>query len=311
MKVLIVGCGGIGGYFGGRLVEAGADIEFLVRPNRAQSLATNGLIIRSCRGDAKLDVRTLTKDDLSGPYDLIILTCKSYDLDACIEDIQHIIGTTTLILPLLNGLQHIDKLQSRFGVARVLHGYCNISAGLDALGQVQHYNAIHELSFGRDVVPELLTELEEVTALLKSASFNARVAKDIKQELWEKFVFINALAGLTTLMRGDVGSILATNHGTEVVTAMIEECQLVAEKAGYKVGRRADKIARHAMLQPGSTFSASMFKDMMAHKKVEADALIGDMVARAQQLGVSTPLLKTAYCQLQTYQQQLNLKEAA
>ena len=307
MKILIVGCGGVGGYFGGRLLATENDVTFYVRTKRAQFLNENGLKIDSCRGNADLVVKTVTKDSISEQYDLILLTCKSYGLNACLDEIASAIDSNTLILPLLNGLAHYELLAQKFGMSRVLYGYCNISTGIDEAGNIKHYTAIHELTIGRDQAAMADDVYQQVLTCLKLANFNVRSSNHIWQELWEKFVFINALAGGTTLLRADIGTIVATSNGDSVIETMLNECQSIAKEAGFEVRKRADKMARGAMLQVGSTFSASMYKDMLANKEVESEALLGDMVKRAQEFELSTPLLNAAYCQLQVYSTRRNL----
>lgn len=305
MKILMVGCGGVGGYFGGRLVQAGADVTFLVRPQRLKLLQEKGLTIKSSRGDANMRVNAITKQQLCIQYDLIILTCKAYDLDQVIIDISSSVGDKTMLLPLLNGLEHYHKLQAKFSKARVLFGYCNISAGLNPQGEVVQFTSIHELNLGTEENQTLAGDIDAVVSTLKSASFNTRVAKDIWQALWEKFVFINALAGVTTLMQSDIGSVLSTTYGRNVIKKILEECQKVAASLGFAVSRRADKVAREALFMPGSKFSASMLKDIQSHKSVESEALLGNMVGLARNQGTSTPLLEAAYSRLQLYEASL------
>src|SRR5665647_861814 len=138
MKVLILGAGAVGGYFGGRLVQAGADVTFLVRPQRAQKLAAAGLVIRSPLGDAEMQVRTVLQEVVRPDYDLVLLSCKAYDLEASIAAIGGAIGPNTLILPLLNGMAQLDRLEQAYGAARVLGGTCYIASTLDAEGAIRH-----------------------------------------------------------------------------------------------------------------------------------------------------------------------------
>ena len=130
MRILVLGAGGTGGYFGGRLLEAGADVSFLVRPARAQRLAADGLRIISPCGDFSSSVKVLTLLDSAAPFDLILLSCKAYDLDSAIAAIRPAVGANTRILPLLNGLKHFDVLDAAFGSEHVLGGLCHISVTL-------------------------------------------------------------------------------------------------------------------------------------------------------------------------------------
>src|SRR5580700_8482441 len=136
MRILVVGAGAMGGYFGGRLLEAGRDVTFLVRPRRAAQLAKTGLLIRSPFGDASLpEPPTVTADALREPFGLIILSCKAYDLESAADSFAPAVGADTAILPLLNGMAHVDYLVARFGGTAALGGQCVISTTLDADGR--------------------------------------------------------------------------------------------------------------------------------------------------------------------------------
>src|ERR1700733_9421182 len=149
MRILVVGAGAIGGYFGGRLLQAGRDVTFLVRPRRQAQLAKTGLVIRSRFGDGSLSSPpTLTADALHEPFDLILLSCKSYDLQSAADSFAPAVGPNTAILPLLNGMGHMDYLGARFGAGAVLGGQCVISVTLDGDGHILHLNDTHGLSFG-------------------------------------------------------------------------------------------------------------------------------------------------------------------
>ena len=149
MRILVVGAGAIGGYFGGRLLQAGRDVTFLVRPRRAAQLAETGLIIRSTFGDANLpNPPTVAAEALREPFDLILLSCKAYDLASAADLFAPAVGANTAILPFLNGMAHMDFLAARFGGNAMLGGQCVISTTLDAEGRILHLNDTHLVSFG-------------------------------------------------------------------------------------------------------------------------------------------------------------------
>ena len=149
MKILVLGAGAIGGYFGGRLVQAGGDVTFLVRERRARQLRANGLVVRSPHGDFTLPVRSVLQSQLEAPFDLVLLTCKAYDLEAAIEAIVPAVGASTCIVPLLNGVAHIERLIAAFGAARVAGGSCAIPATLTEQGEVVQLGTFHSIVFGR------------------------------------------------------------------------------------------------------------------------------------------------------------------
>jgi 2-dehydropantoate 2-reductase len=300
MRILVVGAGAIGGYFGGRLLKAGRDVTFLVRPRRAAELAKNGLVIRSKLGDLDLAAPpTVAADKLREPFDLVLLSCKSYDLDGAIESFAPAIGPQTAILPLLNGMRHIDILEKRFGAAAVLGGQCVISSVLDAEGRILHLNDTHTVTFGeRDGQRSVRTEAIEKA--LSNAGFEVRATGTILQEMWEKWVFIAAGVGITCLMRAAIGDIVSGGGG-DLATAMYDECAAIAARHGF-APRLAAVQRSHAMFTAaGSPFTASMFRDIERGAPIEADHVVGDLLQRG---GEQPPnaLLRVAYVHLKAYE---------
>lgn len=298
MKLLFLGAGGVGGYFGGRLVEAGADVTFLVRPARAERIARDGLRIRSPLGDARLDVRTVTRDSVTPDHDLVVLSPKAYDLDDAIETLAPAVGPRTCVLPLLNGLAHMDRLDARFGRDRVLGGVAQIGAMLDPDGVVVHLNPVQSLiAGGRD--PATQAVAAAFVDCCRSARFDATLSPDIVASLWEKWTFLAALAGLTTLMRAPVGPIVAADHGDRLARAFHAECIAVAAAHGQRVSDDAQSRALGMLTRRGSPFSASMLRDLQSGQRTEHDHVLGDLITRGAARGVATPLLMAAHCQLQ------------
>ncbi len=298
MRILIVGAGGIGGYFGGRLLEAGRDVTFLVRPGRARKLAAEGLSIRSPFGDLHLAAPpTVLAGDLRDPFDLVLLSCKAYDLEEAVEAFAPAVGPGTAVLPLLNGMRHFDLLDRRFGAERVLGGSCFISSALDAQGAVVHFNRLHGLVFGeRDGArtPRALA----LEAQLCGAGFDGRLSLEIVQELWEKWVFIASAAGITCLLRGSVGDIVAA--GAESLgVALMEECASVAAAQGYAPRPASLEKTRAILTEPGSAMTSSLFRDLEGGGRIEADHLIGDLLRRGKG---PLPMLALVDASLRTYE---------
>jgi 2-dehydropantoate 2-reductase len=298
MRILVVGAGATGGYFGGRLLENGGDVTFLVRPARAAVLARQGLVIRSAWGDVTLRAPTVTAGDLQKPYDVILLSCKAYHLDQVIADIAPAVGENTAILPLLNGMRHLDALDARFGAERVLGGLCVIAATLGAEGEIRHLNRSHSLTFGeRD--GSRSARVERIAQEMDG--FEARLSTSVLQDMWDKWVFLASLAGITCLMRAPVGDIVAAAGGLEATLALLEECQLVASDNGHAPAESVLAKARGVLTEEGSTLSASMMRDLEQGGPVEADHVIGDLIARAAP-ETALPLLRLAYTHLKAYE---------
>ncbi len=301
MRILVVGAGAIGGYFGGRLLQAGRDVTFLVRPRRAAQLARTGLVIRSPLGDADLpNPPTITAQSLSEPFDLILLSCKAYDLASAADSFAPAVGADTAILPFLNGMAHLDFLEKRFGGGAVLGGQCVISTTLDADGRIIHLNDTHLVSFGeRD--GSRSARAETIAAAMAGAGFDSRLSTAILQEMWGKWVFIATTAGVTCLMRATVGDIVAAK-GVALTTSLFDECAAIAASRGF--APREEILQRgHTMLTaPGSTFAASMLRDIERGAPIEADHIVGDLLQRGAGKERDYPLLRIAYTHLKAYE---------
>ncbi len=300
MRILVVGAGGIGGYFGGRLLQAGRDVSFLVRPRRAAALARIGLVIRSPRGDIALPVPpTVMAETLSDPYDLILLSCKAYDLDSAMASFAPAVGPHTAILPLLNGMGHLDTLAVRFGAAHVLGGWCLISAGVDPDGRILHLNDTHLIAFGEQDGAASV-RAEAIGAALSGAGFDARLSASILQEMWEKWVFIAALAGISCLMRAAVGDILAAG-AADLATGLLDECAAIAARRGFPPGEASLQRNRAMLATPASGLAASMLRDIERGAPTEGDHILGDLLARGG-AEAAHPLLRIAYAHLKAYE---------
>src|ERR1700674_3304011 len=197
MRILVVGAGAIGGYFGGRMLAAGSDVTFLVRPRRAAELADAGLVIKSPNGDVTLkNPPTVQADKITEKFDMVLLSCKAFDLGDAIKSFAPAVGAQTAIIPLLNGMLHLDVLDGKFGRERVLGGLCAIAATLNERREVVHLQPMQSLNFGeRDgKMSERVSAIAEVMA---SGKFGAVASEHVIQEMWEKWVFLASLAAST------------------------------------------------------------------------------------------------------------------
>jgi len=279
MRLLVVGAGATGGYFGGRLLEAGRDVTFLVRPARAERLAATGLTIASPAGNVTLrSPPTVLAPELRAPFDAVILSCKAYDLDGAIGSFAPAVGPDTAILPLLNGMRHLDALDARFGAGRVLGGSCFISAKLDEAGQIAHVSDIHRLAFGERCGGRS-PRVEALAAAMAGAKFEAVASEQILLVMWEKWVFLASLAGITCLTRSAVGDIVAAG-GADLAAALLEECRAIAAAAGYPPRADSLKASLARLTDPRSVVTASMLGDVERGGRTEADHVLGDLLRR-------------------------------
>jgi 2-dehydropantoate 2-reductase len=304
MKVLILGAGAVGGYFGGRLVQAGADVTFLVRPQRAQKLAQSGLVIKSPLGDAQIPVHTVLREAVRPDYDLAILSCKAYDLDASIASLAGAMGPNTLVLPLLNGMAHLARLEQAFGSACVLGGACYIASTLDADGGIRHLSQFQRITCGPRAgnhahAGDLLQELAQAYARV---SIECGVSTDIEQDMWEKFVLLASLAAMTCLMRASVGEILSASDGEVLMREALSACIAAAGAAGHAPRAESLQQTESMLFARGSAFTASMLRDVEAGGRIEADHIVGDMLRHARAAGADARVLVASYCHLQAYE---------
>jgi 2-dehydropantoate 2-reductase len=316
MRVLVIGAGAIGAYFGARLLEAGCDATFLVRPKREAQLR-QGLSVRSPKGDVRLStVQTITADRLKKGYPLIVLSCKAYDLAAAVDDFAPAVDSDTAILPLLNGMHHLDVLRERFGAERCLGGQCQIAATLGEDGNVVHLNETHQLSYG-ELAGLRTRRVEMIEALFSKARFDSRLSEAIVQEMWEKWVFIAALAGSTCLMRGAVGDIVRSGS-TDLLRRILAECAAIASAHGFAPRPQALGRAEAVLTDADSTLTASMLRDLERGARTEADHILGDLLSRREPafapdgaaagkpaeaaIAAKVGVLDVAYAHLKTYE---------
>jgi 2-dehydropantoate 2-reductase len=304
MRMLVVGAGSTGGYFGGRLAEAGRDVTFLVRPARAAHLRANGLQIVSPNGDLTLVPKLVTADDVGGLYDAILITVKAYGLAAALDDLAPAVGPTTMILPVLNGMKHVDMITARFGAGALVGCVCKIAATIDAQGRIVQLARFNELAYGEmDGAPSARTE--RLDAFMRGAGFDARLTPEVEREMWEKWILLATLGGVTTLMRGNIGQIAAAPGGVEFVSRFLDEVLAVVNAVGKSPSTAFVTSTRAALTTQGSSQAPSMYRDLEQGHPIEADQIVGDLLARAARAGIATPLLVASYANLSVYQNRL------
>ncbi|MEU3723928.1 ketopantoate reductase family protein [Streptomyces sp. NPDC031705] len=307
MRILVVGAGATGGYFGGRLAEAGRDVTFLVRPARAARLRSTGLVIRSPHGDLGLDPKLACADQLLGEYDLVLLAVKAYSLDRTLTDLAPAVGPRTVILPLLNGMRHIPLLRQKYGSSTVLGGVCRVTTLLDEDGSVLQLNSTQEIAYGTcGAAPAVApARVRAVDAALRGAGFTVRHSEDITQEMWEKWVHVAAVGAVTCLMRGVIGDVVASPGGRDFAARTLAECAAVAAACGRPVRAESLKQSLAALTEPDSDTASSLYRDLLRGGPVEASHVLGDLIERGDRRAVGMPLLRLAYTHLNVYQRSL------
>jgi 2-dehydropantoate 2-reductase len=301
MRILIVGAGAVGGYFGGRLAQAGRDVTFLVRPARAKQLRQDGLRIISPHGDTVLTPKLVTAGEIDTPYDLVFLSVKAYALQAAMNDFVAAVGPETMILPVLNGMCHVDLLTKRFGENPVIGGVCLVASEIDDKGRIVQLADMQQLLYG-ERNGETTPRLQTLDATLQGAGFDARLSIDITQAMWEKWVQLASLGAITCLMRGTIGEIVGAPGGAELSLKVVDESAAVATACRHKPSEAI--LSRHAaaMTAPGSPLTSSMYRDLRKGAPVEVDHILGDFIERGGAHGIAAPLLKAAFVNLRVYQ---------
>lgn len=307
MNILILGAGATGGYFGGRLAQAAAagktdtKITFLVRPVRAEALRARGLQVESPHGNFTLPVRTVLHTELKPEYDLVLLSCKAYDLDSSILAIYPAVGPETLILPVLNGLAHYERLDAEFGVGRVLGGCCHMAGNLTPEGVVRQMTELHRITFGlrEGNAPHAKQVLTQLEAAFKATPVEPRFPEKVLQDIWEKYVMLCALAASNCLMRATVGDLLEAEEGETIALRMLAECEAAAAHAGYPSRANAAAATRKMLTTKESTFHASMLRDLESGARTEGAHIVADMLRRARAAGSDGTALSFAWAHLQ------------
>ena len=307
MRILVVGAGAVGGYFGGRLAAAGRDVTFLVRAERKTQLQLRGLEIFDPYGDVTVQPKLLLAEELKAnpaAFDLILVSTKAYSLDAAMEDFAPGVGSETVILPLLNGMRHMDALDARFSKEHVVGGSVQIIGDMDAEGRVHSLGKLHDLNFGerdRTVTPRI----KAIEDTVRDAGFEANLKPDILAMMWNKWTLLAAMGAITCLLRGSIGAVVAAPGGLETALAIDAECVAIATANGYAPDEAFHAVMTKRLTEAGSSLTASMYRDLQKGSRVEADHILGDLLERGRKQGMEAPLVRAAFAQLAIYLESL------
>lgn len=304
MKILIVGAGATGGILGAHLAKAGRDVTFLVREKRAAQLARDGLHILSSNGNIELAPKTVTANLVQGPFDIVLLTVKAYAIGSALEDMAAAVGPDTVILPLLNGMRHMDLIAERFGKQHLLGCVCKVATSLDEQSRIVQQGTFFDLSYG-ELDGSDSTRLGQVHELFSDAQFNARTSPVIYRDMWEKWLLLASMGSINCLMRGSIGDVVAAKGGLDCATGIIDEVVTIVTAVGIEPSEAFLVEARRLLTLEGSQQTSSMYRDLVAGRPIEAEQIVGDLLTRAGKKGINAPLLRMAYASLQIYQSTL------
>jgi 2-dehydropantoate 2-reductase len=300
MRLLVVGAGSTGGYFGGRLAQAGRDVTFLVRPARAAQLQNRGLRIVSPRGDATVHPKLVTADAITQPFDAVLLTVKGFQLDAALEDMAPAISPEAMIVPVLNGMQHMDVIARRFSPHNLVGGVLKVSTVLDDDGRIVQLAPFQSLTYG-ELDGSITPRIKALDTFMQGADIGAAMSTEIGREMWEKWIMLAALGAITCLMRGTIGEIEACPGGAAFALQLLNEVVAIVRAVGDPPSGAFLTSAREQLSAKGSSFASSMFRDVQGGRPIEVENIIGDLLRRGAKAGIAAPLLSTAYLHLLVY----------
>ncbi len=301
MKLLVLGAGGIGGYFGGRLAQAGSDVTFLVRRSRRDQIEREGLRIESPMGNAQIKAKTVLAEDLRPGFDLVLFTCKAYDLDSAMDAIAPVMKGECAVVPMLNGIAHLESLAARFGKSHVMGGTAQINVTLRRDGVVHHMDKLGRIVFG-ELDRSASTRSQALADAFAGSRVDWKLSPDIELEMWEKIVFLCSLASATCLFRANVREIVAAPGGREAMERALAANVEIATREGHAPRPGSIEFARSRLTDPVGTWSASMLRDLEAGGQVESDHIVGWMLERARKHGVDDTILSLAYTHLKAYE---------
>ncbi len=302
MRVLVLGAGALGGYFGGKLQKSGVDVAFLVRPRRAAQLADRGLVLKAQDGEIRLPAKTVLAGQVDGAYDVVLLCCKAYDLDDAMDAVAPAVGPGTAVLPFLNGIKHVSALADRFGTGRVLGGLTAINAVLEPHGDVVQSAVKIDMTALGELSGERSARCADIQHAFTVAGMPMALSDNVIALMWAKFFAFACIATLATLTRARAGAIARSAVGASFVSAVIEECGRIVAAEGYPPPKDIADIVRGLYAQRDSTYGPSILVDMQDGRPTEGHHTIGDLVERAARHEMPVPLLTAALCNLQVYE---------
>ncbi|SCM93785.1 2-dehydropantoate 2-reductase [Bacillus mycoides] len=308
MRILVLGAGGVGGFFGGRLVEKGEDVTFLVRSKRKQQLEEKGLVIRSVNGDFSFQPNLITKEDRTSPFDVILFSTKAYHLNEAIVDLKPFVGKNTVIIPLLNGIAQLSLLQKEFGVEKVIGGLCFIETTLNNEGDVVQTSVANRLVFG-EIKPQDSERIKRISKTFADTKASFVLSENILQDMWHKYLFITVMSGVTTLMRAPIGPIRESDGGREFIRNLFEESMQIMKSMEAPVKDNIVEEHMKTIDKISYDMKSSMQRDMEKGSLIEGKHLQGYLLKLAEEMSIDVPLLSVVYQNLKVYEEMILSKE--
>lgn len=301
MRFLVLGTGSVGGYVGIRLVEAGLPVTFLVRQHRIKQLKSVGLSLKSAKGGWHGMVDCVERSSIEQPFDVIILACKAFDLDQALHAITPAVGRDTVIIPFLNGMSHLRVIRDNFPLSKVWGGVAHIAVTNQSPNHIIHLNELQNFCLGPLEKADIAEDVFETMSVAEGPSFELQYNANIIEQMWEKWVFLATLAGITCTMRQDIGTILDTRHGATLIRELFAECCAIAAAEGTEMSASAKEFYSEPLFTPGSKLTSSMLRDIQSGRRTEHAHIISDLIDRARSRGLPTPILTLCLTHLEAY----------
>ncbi|WP_439881704.1 ketopantoate reductase family protein [Pontibacter sp. MBLB2868] len=294
MKIVVIGAGGVGGYFGGKLAKAGFDVTFLARGAHLEAMKVNGLTVKSLQGDFHVDQVQAT-DSISGigQADLIILGVKAWQIKEIAKDLKPILHADTLVLPLQNGVLAIDELKEYIPGHNILGGLCRIISKIDAPGVINHFGVVPTIVFG-ETDKSRSERTQQVKTIFDKAGIESQLSDDIYADLWKKFTSI-CISGLLAVSRTTYGELRELKETRQLMVELLREIHQLSQKVGIDIQPDfPDKVVAFIDTLPYDS-TASLTRDVLQGKPSEIEYQNGTVVRLGEIYGVDTPVNRFIY----------------
>ena len=300
MKILVMGAGGVGGYFGARLQQAGHEVTFIARGRHLQALLGDGLTVKSALGDARLKVRAMQDPAAAGAVDVILFCVKLWDTEGAAGQIRPAVGPDTVVIPLQNGVESIERLKQVLPERAIMGGSAYIGTRISAPGVIEHTGTMARMRFGV-LAPSQRAMAERFLAACREAGIAGELAEDIVSVNWEKFVFLVALSSATAVARAPLGAVRDDPDLRWLFEQAMRETYRLARARGAKLAEDfVDRQLAFAQTLPAE-MRASLLHDLEAGGRLEAPWLCGAVARMSRESGLDAPVNHAVYAALKPY----------
>ncbi len=295
MKILVYGTGGVGGYFGGRLAQAGHDVTFIARNESLKAIKENGLIVKSVNGDFTIKPAKATDDisEIKSP-DLVIFGLKSWQIKDAAKHLKSIITEETMVMPLQNGADNMEKLREVLPKKNVLAGFCRIYSKKEAPGVINHFQFDPEIIFG-ELDNEKSKRVLKLNEIFNNSGFKGIIPDDIHKAIWKKFSFIATVSGLGGLTRVSIGKMWEDDYLQDILKKTGLEIQAIAQAKGVDFNDEDVAQLFQFIGNQGMTATASTQRDIMAGRPSELGNFNGYIVEQGKKYDIDTPVNEFIY----------------